>query len=304
MIRLNRVRTSPPVHKNFFGKTRVEMNLKLLKMKRDGELVGASEKKWNSSFWKEAKTQLLIETNQKCAYCETPTSVVDYGDVEHFRPKSKYWWLAYCYDNYLASCALCNQRFKSDEFLVRNADQQLKGPTIRANSSDAFLEGLAGKLTVDPIAEAEGFAYADFEDELNSEWALLVHPYYEDPSEYYAYKPILENQEVHVVPAKRIYRDVVDAADALFGINRTELLNLRFQWYCLYMTYRHTLNDANISPNTRRMNQQRLDDMISGRMAYTGMVRYFQTLNLNNLPWKFDISVLDVLTRPTPAAGN
>lgn len=103
MIRLTRVRTAPPVHDNFHGTKRVDANLKLLKLKRDGKLQEGTEKNWNSDFWKKAKDQLLAETYNKCAYCETPTKVVDYGDVEHFRPKSKYWWLAYCYDNYLAS---------------------------------------------------------------------------------------------------------------------------------------------------------------------------------------------------------
>src|SRR5437762_10845774 len=116
MIKLSRVRTNPPVHTNFFGPKRVDVSLKLLKQKRDGELDKKGEKKWDSSFWKQAKAQLLIETNNKCAYCETPTRVVAYGDVEHFRPKSIYWWLAYSYENYLAACGACNQEYKKDHF--------------------------------------------------------------------------------------------------------------------------------------------------------------------------------------------
>lgn len=45
--------------------------------------------------------------------------MVAYGDGEHYRPKSTYWWLAYNYDNYLASCTLCNQRFKEAKFPIR-----------------------------------------------------------------------------------------------------------------------------------------------------------------------------------------
>ncbi|MEO8111053.1 MAG: hypothetical protein ABI594_13505 [Ginsengibacter sp.] len=293
MIQLSRVRTAPPVHKNFYGTKREELNYKLLKLKRDGVLdSGPSEDKWDSSIWKEAKDQLLAETHNKCAYCETPTKVIAYGDVEHFRPKSKYWWLAYSYENYLASCTLCNQKFKSDGFLLRDTTKQLKGINITPAMTDAHLKTLAARLTVDPIKEIEGMAYQDFENELMSEWALLVHPYYEDPAEYYGYKPILETREVHVVPTKNEYKDVVDAADTLFGINRLELLDLRFQWYCLYMTCRHTLADNGISANTRIMNKKRLDDMLTGYEAYTGMVRYFETQTLETLPWRFDISAI------------
>ena len=297
MIRLNRVRSVPPVHKNFYGPGRVAANLRLIKMKRDGELDASASDKWNPAFWKEAKDQLLAETFGKCAYCETPTDVVDYGDVEHFRPKSKYWWLAYCYENYLVSCAICNQKFKSDGFLQRAGTVQLASPVLRSNHSEARLLEMAKKLTPDPIQPGEGMSYEEFEDNLNSEWALLVNPYFEDPAEYYAYRPILETQEVHVVPAKKEYQDVVDAAQQLFGINRTELLDLRFQWYCLYMTYRHTLDDPGISANTRIMNQARMNDMRRGNMAYTGMVRYLEDQPLKDLPWRFDIQAGPALIR-------
>src|SRR5215204_2247218 len=120
MIKLTRIRTAPPVHKNFIGKEREKINLELLKQKRDGKLdIGAP--KWKSVFWKQSKDQLLSESNQKCADCEAPTRVVAYGDVEHFRPKSVYWWLAYSYDNYLFSCQICNQGYKKDHFPTAGA---------------------------------------------------------------------------------------------------------------------------------------------------------------------------------------
>ena len=42
-------------------------------------------------IWKVAKSALIAESHSKCAYCESPTSVVAFGDVEHFRPKDIYW---------------------------------------------------------------------------------------------------------------------------------------------------------------------------------------------------------------------
>jgi|HubBroStandDraft_3_1064219.scaffolds.fasta_scaffold180820_1 hypothetical protein len=300
MIRLTRVRTTPPIHKNFYGAARVAANLALMKKKRDGELESASEAKWDSAFWKKAKKQLLVETSGKCAYCETPTSVVDYGDVEHFRPKSKYWWLAYSYENYLASCAICNQKFKSDDFLLRNENSKMPGPIIHTDYTDERLKQMAAMITVDPVTSNEGMPYEIFEDQIQSEWALLVNPYFEDPEEFYAYTPIIETQEVHVVPTKKEYKDVVRASEDLFGINRTELLNLRFQWYCLYMTFRHSLADPGITSNTAIMNQNQINNMKKGNMPYTGMVRYLETQQLNDLPWKFDLQFNTLQVRQNP----
>ena len=50
----------------------------------------------------------------KCAYCE---SRVEQGQVEHYRPKSKYYWLAYSWDNLLYGCPTCNQ-FKGTDFEI------------------------------------------------------------------------------------------------------------------------------------------------------------------------------------------
>lgn len=183
MIKLTRVRTHPPIHTNFFGQKRVEINLKLLKQKRSGELDKKGEKKWNSAFWKEAKAQLLAESNNKCAYCETPARVVAYGDVEHFRPKSIYWWLAYSYEKYLPSCGACNQEYKKDFFDLIDKTKQLEGPTVANTMTDAELEALAPLITVDPVDDSQGMKLKNFINELKSEKALLVNPYLDDPSE-------------------------------------------------------------------------------------------------------------------------
>ena len=126
MIPLNRVRTAPPVHANFQKANREKFNLELMKDRRTVLQNSGTTQKFSSGRWREAKPQLLKESNGKCAYCEAPTAVVAFGDVEHYRPKSKYWWLAYCYDNYLASCQLCNQKFKKAKFPLKNS--RLKSP--------------------------------------------------------------------------------------------------------------------------------------------------------------------------------
>ncbi len=60
------------------------------------------------------KTALENLYLNKCAYCETRS---ERWDVEHFRPKSIYYWLVYSWDNLLFACPTCNG-FKNNHFEV------------------------------------------------------------------------------------------------------------------------------------------------------------------------------------------
>ena len=62
------------------------------------------------------KQALLNATNQKCMYCESRITHIDYGDVEHFRPKEKYPDLEFAWQNLGIACARCNREFKRDKF--------------------------------------------------------------------------------------------------------------------------------------------------------------------------------------------
>lgn len=291
MISLTRVRTDDAVHPNFKGTKRVQSNLKLLHKFIANELNSDDKEKWDSAIWKEAKSQLLIESNNKCAYCETPTRVVAYGDVEHFRPKSVYWWLAYSYDNYLVSCTACNQEYKKDFFAIHPNSTRMKAPRVTKSMKESTLHEIAKIMTVDPVNDREGMSLHDFIELSNNEYALLVNPYFEDPAEYFAYKPILETNEVIVVPLEKKYANIIKASEELFGINRKELLDLRFQWYCMYMTFRYTLADTNIRKTTRTMSENRIREMSNDNSQYAGMIRYFETMDLKSLPWDFGIEI-------------
>lgn len=100
-----------------------------------------------SAIWKDYKPDFLdAQHGGKCAFCETRFLAAYYGDVEHFRPKTSvkdvddpglresgpprrdrvrtwktetqpgYWWLAYTWDNWLASCTICNSSWKGNQF--------------------------------------------------------------------------------------------------------------------------------------------------------------------------------------------
>ncbi len=53
----------------------------------------------------------------KCGYCEKDIKDEDIH-IEHYRPKSRYYWLAYSWDNLLFSCGQCN-RPKGKKFLTK-----------------------------------------------------------------------------------------------------------------------------------------------------------------------------------------
>jgi uncharacterized protein (TIGR02646 family) len=52
----------------------------------------------------------------KCAYCESIIENVSYGDIEHFRPKSKYRSLTFEWTNLLLACEVCNRSNKKTYF--------------------------------------------------------------------------------------------------------------------------------------------------------------------------------------------
>ncbi len=68
---------------------------------------------WNNA---DIRGSLIAAHGKACAYCLRLLAENYRGDVEHFRPKSQYWWLAYKLDNYVMSCAPCNRTYKRDRF--------------------------------------------------------------------------------------------------------------------------------------------------------------------------------------------
>jgi uncharacterized protein (TIGR02646 family) len=93
------------------------------------------------------RTTLLEMSDSCCAYCGRKIKLEEM-DVEHFLPKEAFPYLAYCWENYLASCKPCNQYIKRDfvpesfkkrllkdinidKFIPKNAVQE----TLKANLS-------------------------------------------------------------------------------------------------------------------------------------------------------------------------
>lgn len=108
MIRLSRAR-SAAIPARFRGVKRQLRERALLTARRDFlASAGSTFDFLTNALWKDAKAPLKAESHKKCGYCEALASVTAHCDVEHIRPKSAYWWLALCYDNYVFACQICN----------------------------------------------------------------------------------------------------------------------------------------------------------------------------------------------------
>lgn len=276
MIRLTRIRSETVIHPNFRGKKKKAFEKELLVNQRRITRGEIDKHPFNSDRWKPAKEQLLAETRGKCAYCEAPTSIVAYGDVEHYRPKSRYWWLAYCYDNYLASCQLCNQKFKKAFFPIQNA--KMRGPTIRRNTTDAFIESKAGTIAPDPLNEDQ---VNEFILRHQQERPLLLNPYFDEPAEYFAWQAddVLEEVELIPTPDNPLAEPFVAAAIEHYGLNRKELKVGRWDFiYEPYRLFKRILSNPMISAETRNDIIKTIEKMKAPGAPFAGMIRYFDAL--------------------------
>ena len=274
MISLTRQRTATVIPTDFTGDTRKLWEKELLENERKIKKGELDRHKFLQSRWKKVKDQLKLEAYDKCAYCEAPNSMVAYGDVEHYRPKSVYWWLAYNYDNYLVSCQLCNQSYKSDNFPVKNA--RIKAPTITKTTKDDYILSIAGKCTPDPL-DNSGMLLSEFITAHNTERPYLLNPYFDEPADYYAWRADDILREVELVPLPNTTEFVQSAID-YYGLNRKELRDLRYRIYYLYTGYKLVLTDTGISDITRRETKQRIEYMKGNKAPFAGMIRYFENL--------------------------
>jgi len=62
-----------------------------------------------------AKDALWRQQHSKCCYCEKTYPQTGH-DVEHYRPVSHYWWLAWTWENLMFSCQNCNRFAKNAKF--------------------------------------------------------------------------------------------------------------------------------------------------------------------------------------------
>jgi hypothetical protein len=271
MISLRRARNNQSIPPDFSGARLIEKHEDLIQRFFAGQAAGQPIK-FVSAKWKSAKKALEREAAQKCAYCEAPTSVVAHGDVEHFRPKSIYWWLAYGFDNYLFSCQICNQLYKGDKFPI-NGQNRLAAPQMPSQiPAAAQLRALAASLSRDATTLDESL--------LRVEWAHenadLIHPYLEDPEELFVYEADAINREVWVRAAAgaRAQR-ALQASEQCLGINRETLRRQRFLDYETLETLFKVRAEPSLSQATKALIDQQLGTRKDRSSPFAGMSRFF-----------------------------
>jgi hypothetical protein len=276
MIELKRDRTKVPAA--FRNPKRIDQALKLLEVDAQGK------REFDSSYWKKAKNQLKKETHGKCAYCESPTANVAHGDVEHFRPKSVYWWLAYCYDNYLFSCQLCNQTFKKDSFpispgAVKWADPApLPPPNATLQQKRQFVESIAPDPLDNPALQA-------YLNNCRQEQALLINPYEDDPANFFVWEaePVLKIVDIKPQPGNAVAQAFLDAVQKFYGLNRPELEASRWKTYKTLSALVKALKSNKLDAETTAETEDVIKEMMDDSAPYAGMCRYFvrEIWNLN-----------------------
>jgi hypothetical protein len=273
MIPLTRKRVAAIIPPKYRGQPKKDTDFQILKAWRDFLHDNSLKVSFNSSFWKDAKDQLKLESNGKCAYCEANTQVVAHGDVEHYRPKSVYWWLSYTYDNYVYACQICNQVYKGDSFPVLGAIV-FPEPAISGVFTDTELLLLAGRISPDPIDTTINFTLAQYETAHHQERPALINPYLDDPTLYIAYEADDTTKEVKVVAKDIAYQPYIDAAEKYYGINRVELRSSRYTIFKVFRVLKQSYAQ-NLPLDTKTDIADTLNEMKSDKYIFAGMNRYF-----------------------------
>lgn len=88
-----------------------------------------TRQKYEFKAYKNADLRLVLDRlfGQKCAYCEATYNITGSMEVEHYRPKSVYYWLAADWSNLLPSCNHCNNR-KRSKFPLSDPRKQATKP--------------------------------------------------------------------------------------------------------------------------------------------------------------------------------
>lgn len=94
-----------------------------------------AEKKYNHINVKTALKQMFSE---KCAYCESHITHIEYGHIEHYKPKSIFPELCFDWNNFLLCCGVCNgKEYKGNKFPTQEEGGFLINP-VDENPNDFF----------------------------------------------------------------------------------------------------------------------------------------------------------------------
>ncbi|MES2705295.1 MAG: hypothetical protein V4726_01715 [Verrucomicrobiota bacterium] len=280
MIQLFRTRSAAAVPAAFRGDKRIARELENLAKWRRATLADPKAAKLAGSLWKAAKKQLKLETDAagggKCAFCESRT-VRFHCDVEHFRPKATYWWLALCWENYTFSCQMCNQVYKSDRFDIRGT--VFPEPAVTVGSSDADLAALAGTFAPDPLDPEAGPTLASYLESCGAEKAGMIHPYDEDPESYLDWEADEAGKHVKPVPKAGIRghkKWVAQNTISTLGLDADDLSTERWRIYTLFVGFCAIVKSTAPDSTAHQTATAQVAAMTAADASYAGMCRFYR----------------------------
>lgn len=100
---------------------------------------GSDGKPFKFDRYDAGKQTLFTDQHQKCAYCETREEQAKYRDVDHYRPKDHYWWLAWTWENLLFACFACNRDHKKRQFPLIDDAHRLVAEATPPGQEQALL---------------------------------------------------------------------------------------------------------------------------------------------------------------------
>lgn len=167
----------------------------------------------NSNCYKKSREQLEKQFYEKCAYCETEYLANSDTWIEHYRPKSEYYWLAYEWSNLLPTCTKCN-RNKRNYFPLINKAGKIKKPPLSNGKLDT------SKCKADTAS-------------LLNEQAFVLHPKIDNPKDYLDFRINSNCTGIEIIGKDQINHDKYqgrgDATIKICDLNRSDLIIDRYK---------------------------------------------------------------------------
>ncbi len=188
---------------------------------------------------------LVEDYHGKCAFCETKVTPRNDLQVNHYRPRTHYYWLLFEWSNLVPACCGCAHS-KSDQFPV--AKQRIESPPTQREA------WYAGSL------------------EMRSEYPLLLHPEVDDPEAHFVY-----DERGLIRPRNRSTKaaSTIDLCD----LNRESLVDRR--WTISIAFYNKALNARRGINNSDDFSD--LHSMGEPDQEYASFVQFLMRINTINL---------------------
>lgn len=266
MIRINPIPPAPPALTEKDCPARKERKAACAYWKVNKTMKGFKFEAYGSP---EVRAALEKAFHGKCAYCECRYDSGAPCDVEHYRPKGGvaingkleepgYYWLAAEWTNLLPSCIDCNRK-RYHEFPEDGIEAR-------------------GKANLFPI---DGKKRATAPGKEHAERRLLLHPYFDDPSEYIRFVDdgVIQALADHTGAPKKMAMESI----RVYGLDRPRLTSeRRFVWIRIASMVKRAKRDvlmAEANPGDLEAQEAMLESIsdlkreLSERGQFLGMAR-------------------------------